>query len=169
MRYGYFKNQARKRSTNPNFWVRTSSSGVEVFHVKGWGAKKFGMSLETRETKLFGRDIPGFCWDIPTVREKFEEKKSLCCDQTSPIQNTNPFRMPKYTRNTPGNSSFAIPSFTPVLTIRSGPVWRQDLTILSPEGPCDSTCQLRTAPNQPMKLFCVQWGRFLDERHFMNL
>ena len=32
------------------------------------GAKKFGMS------KLFGWDIPGFCWDIPAVPEKFEKK-----------------------------------------------------------------------------------------------
>ena len=39
------------------------------------GAKKFGMSLETREIKLFGRDIPGFCWDIPELPEKFEKKK----------------------------------------------------------------------------------------------
>ena len=38
------------------------------------GAKKFGMSLETREIKLFGRDIPGFCRDIPAVPEKFEKK-----------------------------------------------------------------------------------------------
>ena len=28
------------------------------------GAKKFGMSLETRGIKLFCRDIPGFCRDI---------------------------------------------------------------------------------------------------------
>ena len=41
------------------------------------GAKNFGMSLETREIKLFGRDIPGFCWDIPGAPEKFG-KKSLC-------------------------------------------------------------------------------------------
>ena len=41
------------------------------------GAKKFGMSLETREITFFWRDIPGFCWDIPAVPEKFE-KKSLC-------------------------------------------------------------------------------------------
>ena len=39
------------------------------------GAKKFGMSLETREIKLFWRDIPGFCWDIPAVPEKFEKKR----------------------------------------------------------------------------------------------
>ena len=39
------------------------------------GAEEFGMSLETRETKLFWRDIPGFCRDIPEVPEKFEKKK----------------------------------------------------------------------------------------------
>ena len=44
---------------------------------EGVGAKKFGMSLETRGLKLFGRDIPGFCRDIPEVPEKFE-KKCLC-------------------------------------------------------------------------------------------
>ena len=30
----------------------------------GGGAEKFDMSLETRETKLSWRDIPGFCRDI---------------------------------------------------------------------------------------------------------
>ena len=39
------------------------------------GAKKFDMSLETREIKLFWRDIPGFCRDIPAVPEKFEKQK----------------------------------------------------------------------------------------------
>ena len=33
------------------------------------GAKKFGMPLETREMKLLGRDIPGFCRDIPGEKE----------------------------------------------------------------------------------------------------
>ena len=43
---------------------------------EGVGAKKFGMSLETREIKLFvGRDIPGFCRDVPAVPEKIEKKK----------------------------------------------------------------------------------------------
>ena len=32
-------NQARKRNPNPNFWVRISSGGVGVFHLKGWGPK----------------------------------------------------------------------------------------------------------------------------------
>ena len=44
---------------------------------EGVGAEKFGMSLETREIKLFWWDIAGFCWDIPAVPEKFE-KKCLC-------------------------------------------------------------------------------------------
>ena len=39
------------------------------------GAKKFDTSLETQEIKLFGRDIPGFCRDIPGAPEKFEKKK----------------------------------------------------------------------------------------------
>ena len=39
-------------------------------------AKKFGMSLETREIKLVLRDIPGFCRDILWAPEKFEKRKS---------------------------------------------------------------------------------------------
>ena len=41
---------------------------------EGVGAKKFGMPFETREIKLFWRDIPGFCRNIPEVPEKFEKK-----------------------------------------------------------------------------------------------
>ena len=41
---------------------------------EGVGAKKFGMSLETQAIKLFWRDIPGFCRDIPEAPEKFEKK-----------------------------------------------------------------------------------------------
>ena len=40
---------------------------------EGVGAKKFGISLETGEIKLFGWDIPGSCRDIPEVPEKFEK------------------------------------------------------------------------------------------------
>ena len=43
--------------------------------MKGVGAKKFGISLETQGIKLFWRDIPGFCRDIPETPEKFEKKK----------------------------------------------------------------------------------------------
>ena len=42
---------------------------------EGVGAEKFGMSIETREIKLFWPDVPGFCRDIPEVPEKFEKKK----------------------------------------------------------------------------------------------
>ena len=41
---------------------------------EGVGAKKFGMSLETQGIKLFWRDVPGFCRDIPEAPEKFEKK-----------------------------------------------------------------------------------------------
>ena len=43
---------------------------------EGVGAKKFGMFLETREIKLFGRDVPAKSrWDIPAAPEKFEKKR----------------------------------------------------------------------------------------------
>ena len=45
------------------------------FPHEGVGAKKFGMSLEIREIKLLGRDIPRFCWDVPAVPAKFEKYK----------------------------------------------------------------------------------------------
>ena len=41
---------------------------------EGVAAKKFGMPLETREIKLFWRDILGFCWDIPAVPESLRKK-----------------------------------------------------------------------------------------------
>ena len=44
------------------------------FPREGVGAGKFGMSLKTRESKLFWWDIPGFCRDIPEAPEKFEKK-----------------------------------------------------------------------------------------------
>ena len=52
------------------------------------GAQKFDTSLETREIKLFGRDIPGFCWDIPWVPGKFEKKK-VCVQFPFPISAHN--------------------------------------------------------------------------------
>ena len=42
--------------------------------MNGWGPK-VRYVLETREIKLFWRDIPGFCWDIPAVPEKYEKKR----------------------------------------------------------------------------------------------
>ena len=68
------KFREEKRTQTQTFW-----SG---YFPVGWGssrervgAKKFDTSLETREIKLFGRDIPGFCRDIPGEPEKFEKKK----------------------------------------------------------------------------------------------
>ena len=81
--------------------------GPDIF---GWGgglprewvgAEKFGMSLETRETKLFWRDIPGFCRDIPEggVPEKFEQK-NVCVQFSFPtkLATNNPphFHSPKF-------------------------------------------------------------------------
>ena len=71
-------NSGRKKEPKPKLF------GPDIFQ---WGrglprervgAKKFDTSLETREIKLFGRDIPAFCRDIPGVPEKFKKKKSLC-------------------------------------------------------------------------------------------
>ena len=67
--------QGGKRNPNPNFLVRIFSSGVWGLPRERVGAKKFATSLETREIKLFGRDIPGLCRDIPGAPEKFEKKK----------------------------------------------------------------------------------------------
>ena len=74
-KYQIGKHSWKKKEPKPKLF------GPDIF---GWGgglprewvgAKKFGMSLETREIKLFWRDIPGFCRDIPAVPEKFEQKK----------------------------------------------------------------------------------------------
>ena len=75
--------QARNRNPNLNFLVRIFSGGVGGLPREGVGAEKFGMSLETREIKLFWWDIPGFCRDIPEVPEKFEKKK-VCVQLSSP-------------------------------------------------------------------------------------
>ena len=67
----------RRRNPNPNFFVRISSVGVGVFHVKGWGAKKFGMSFETQGNQTSWRDISGFLPGITRGCPKSVRKK-LC-------------------------------------------------------------------------------------------
>ena len=57
--------QARKTKPNPDFWVRISSGGVGVFHVKGQRPKSSICPSKPRETKLFGGISRDFCWDIP--------------------------------------------------------------------------------------------------------
>ena len=49
-----------------------------------------------------------------------------------------------------------------VFTVRSGPVWRQDLAILSPKGPRDNTCQLRTL--LPWPILCGFQGKILHAK-----
>ena len=51
---------------------------------EGVGAKKFGISLETREFKLFGRDVPGFCPGYPGGARKVWGKK--CVQFSSPTK-----------------------------------------------------------------------------------
>ena len=67
--------QGRKKEPKPKLF------GPDIFRWCGGlprervGAKKFGVSLETQGTKLFWRDIPEFCWDIPAAPQKFEKKR----------------------------------------------------------------------------------------------
>ena len=50
---------------------------------EGVGAKKFGMSLETREIQLFLQKYPGILPGYPGMPEKFEKKN--CVQFSSPI------------------------------------------------------------------------------------
>ena len=52
--------------------------------MKGWGPKSSVCPSKPGKTLLFGWDIPGCCWDIPEVPEKFEKKK-FCVQFSSPI------------------------------------------------------------------------------------
>ena len=55
-------NQVRKRNQNPNFLVRIFSSGVQVFHVKGWGPKSSVCPSKTGKSNVLGgisRDFAG--------------------------------------------------------------------------------------------------------------
>ena len=72
-----FQNSGKKKEPKPKLFV-SDIFGCGGGLAREWvGAKKFGMALETREIKLFWRDIPGFCWDIPAVPEKLEKKMSV--------------------------------------------------------------------------------------------
>ena len=67
--------QARKKEHKPKLLSLDIFRWGRGLPREGVGAKKFGMCLETREIKLFWRDIPGYCRDIPGVPEKFEKTK----------------------------------------------------------------------------------------------
>ena len=68
--------QARKKEHKPKLFSPDIFQWGRGLPREGVGAKEFDMSLETKEIKLFWRDIPAFCRDIPEVPEKFEKKKS---------------------------------------------------------------------------------------------
>ena len=65
----------KKKEPKPKLFGPDIFQWGRGFPREGVGAKKFDMSLETQGIKLFGRDIPGFCRDIPGAPEKFEKKK----------------------------------------------------------------------------------------------
>ena len=69
------ENQGTKKEPKPKLLSPDIFQWGRGLPREGVGAKKFDMSLETREIKLFLRDIPGCCRDIPEVPEKFEKKK----------------------------------------------------------------------------------------------
>ena len=72
----------QKARTNPNFWVRISSGGVGVFHVKGWGSKSSACPSKPRRTKLFG----GMPWDLAGISGGCPKclRKNVCVQFSSP-------------------------------------------------------------------------------------
>ena len=73
----FVKTQAGKRSPNPSFLVRISSGWVRGFPREGVGAQKFGMSLEIRETKLFGGISQDFAGISRRCPKSLRKKKSV--------------------------------------------------------------------------------------------
>ena len=65
--------QARKKSANPNFWVRIFSGRVGVFHVKGSGPKSSVCPSKTGKSDFFGgtsRDFARISQNCPkSLRE----------------------------------------------------------------------------------------------------
>ena len=66
---------ATKKEPKPKVLSPDIPSGGGVFHMNGWGPKSSVCPSKPGKIKLFWRDIPGFCWDIPAAPEKFEKKK----------------------------------------------------------------------------------------------
>ena len=59
------KKAGKKKEPKPKLFGPDIFGWAGGLPREGVGAEEFSMSLETRETKLFWRDIPGFCRDIP--------------------------------------------------------------------------------------------------------
>ena len=89
--------QARKESPNPNFGVRISSSGVGVFHVKGWGPKSSVCPLKPGKSNFLAgsRAFAGISWRCPNSLRK----TSLCSILAPKYQSQ------KYTINTSDKKS----------------------------------------------------------------
>ena len=68
------KNQARKKGTNPNIWVRIFSGGVGVFHTKGWGPRSSVCPSKPGKSNFLGgisRDFAGISRRCPkSLRKK---------------------------------------------------------------------------------------------------
>ena len=67
--------QARKTNPNLNFWARILSSGVGVFHTKGWGPKSSVCPSKPGKSNFFGgisRDFAGISRQNP--RKVWEKK-----------------------------------------------------------------------------------------------
>ena len=97
--------QGRKKNTNPNLLVWMSSSGVGVFHVKGWGPKSWVYPSKPRENKPFLAGCPGISRGCP----KSLRKKGLCS-----------FLFPKKYSENPGFVTFVNEATTSDGRCRSG-------------------------------------------------
>ena len=64
-----------KRNINPNFWVRISSGGVGVFHVKGWGPKGSVCPSKNPRKPNFWAGYPGIFAVISRGRPKSSRNK----------------------------------------------------------------------------------------------
>ena len=85
-------NSGKKKEPKPKLFGQDIFGWGGGLPREGLGGEKFGMSLETRQIKLFWRDIPGFC------RNMLEARKS---------------RSPKAGHNKAGRSDFRNQRFEP--------------------------------------------------------
>ena len=82
VRKGPLGNSGEKKEPKPELFVRISSVGVGVFHVKGWGPKNPVCPSKPRETKLFGGISPGILPGYPGGCPKsFRQKIDTICVQ----------------------------------------------------------------------------------------
>ena len=124
-----------------------------------WFSLPFPLPFLSRERVVFTLPLINFSWRLSRdLRQDAIVSQKLFCHVVvffvwfqAYNHGLKGLQKPKtYCDNSSLRSYLSPLVFTPlVFTVRSGPVWRQDLAILSPEGPRDNTCQLRN------KLFSV--------------